>query len=99
MYKNFYPWANDALCGGEDPSPYDDSRSGNTIADLQRRTRTIALCCECTVMVSCLIAGLRDKYATGIWGGTDEKERDEWRKSGKADKWIKDAEKWQTEAA
>jgi WhiB family redox-sensing transcriptional regulator len=70
------PWASEAACKG---------MSGNLFLPEYRQSPAVALaaCARCSVRVECLEYAIKHR-APGIWGGTEERQRNEIRSARRA---------------
>lgn len=68
-------WASDAACTGQTDLffPHDEERPGERY---RRENEAKAICAGCPVIEPCLQSAI-DGGERGIWGGTNERERDE----------------------
>jgi WhiB family redox-sensing transcriptional regulator len=72
-------WRTDAACGDADPAIF--FPVGSTGAALETVAEAKAICEVCPVAQECLIFAVTTNQEYGVWGGLDEEERREVRRS------------------
>jgi WhiB family redox-sensing transcriptional regulator len=65
-------WADSAACRDADPEHFFPIGQG----DVASREAALSCCRVCPVVNDCLAHALRDRTLHGIWGGTDEVQRE-----------------------
>lgn len=63
-------WFDDAACRGSGPAPFFPEQG-------QPSTKARAACDRCPIVEPCLAYAIADPTLQGIWGGTNEYQRDE----------------------
>ena len=51
--------------------------------DVASRDEALSYCAACSIRTACLTLAMRDKSLVGIWGGTDEVERERLRRGSR----------------
>ena len=70
-----YAWWIDAACRVEASEAFFPESRGGKPLSLHTELKAKAICARCPVQRQCLDAALRNREATGIWGGLTAAER------------------------
>lgn len=70
-------WQSQAACKGNNKNHFPPERVERDKNKVARVARAMEICRKCPVRVQCLEYSLENREPAGIWGGVDEKERNQ----------------------
>jgi WhiB family redox-sensing transcriptional regulator len=79
-----YDWQDDAACRTASVELFFGPEGERPTVRREREARALAICAQCPVLEACRRHALTLPEIYGVWGGTTEHQRAEWRRTGRA---------------